>query len=555
MTAITIGPEELIEVMAAFRDSLQEHQGTINRLNVFPVPDGDTGTNMLLTMESVCSEVDEMSDEAPEMSAVCAAVAKGSLMGARGNSGVILCQVLRALTADFPGVPVGALAFAKGMENANEAARRAVSRPVEGTILTVAKEAAIGAMHAVEAGSDLLGVLRATSETAVAALASTPKLLGVLQDAGVVDAGGAGLTLLYKAFLHVVAGTPVLDSLELPAEVEALVAAPDGKVMPVLIEHDLSSGGPQYEVMFLLDSEDAAIPVLRATFDAIGDSTVIVGASPTFSCHVHTDDIGAAIEAGIVAGRPHEIRVTDLREQVGEERWVREAAGELEPRIRAAPPRTSVVAVASGPGVRQIFLSLGVDRIVAGGQSMNPSTADILDMAESAPGSEIVLLPNNKNIIPVANQVVGLSTKKVVVVPTLGIQEGFAALLAYDPAAGADENAQVMTEMADGVVAGEVTQAIRDATGPTGTIHEGDWLGLSRSGIEVVETTFFAAATMLIESLLRVDHEIVTLIEGSGAEPGAIDEIVGYLASSHPHVEVERHLGSQPLYPLLISIE
>ena len=555
MTIMTIGPEELIEVMAAFRDSLQEHQGTINRLNVFPVPDGDTGTNMLLTLESVCSEIDGLSEGAPEMAAICAAIAKGSLMGARGNSGVILCQVLRALTADFPGVSVGAMEFAKGMANANEAARSAVSRPVEGTILTVAKEAATGAMNAVDAGADLLGVLRATSETAVVALASTPKLLAVLQDAGVVDAGGAGLTLLYKAFLHVLAGTPALDALELPAEVAAAVATADGKVMPVLIDHDLSSGGPQYEVMFLLESEDRAIPALRATFDAIGDSTVIVGASPTFSCHVHTDDIGAAIEAGIAAGRPHEIRVTDLREQVGEERWVREAAGELEPQVRAAPPRTSVVAVASGPGVRQIFLSLGVDRLVAGGQSMNPSTADILDMAESAPGSEVVLLPNNKNIIPVANQVVELSTKKVVVVPTLGIQEGLAALLAYDPAEGATENAQAMGEMADGVVAGEVTQAIRDATGPTGVIHEGDWLGLSRSGIEVVETTFFAAATALIESLLGDDHEIVTLIAGSGAEAGVIEEIAGYVALSHPLVAVERHLGNQPLYPLLISIE
>jgi uncharacterized protein len=555
MTVMTIGPEELTEVMAAFRDSLQEHQGTINRLNVFPVPDGDTGTNMLLTLESVCKELDEVSEEPPEMAAVCAAIAKGSLMGARGNSGVILCQVLRALTADFPGVPVGAMEFAKGMANANEAARSAVSRPVEGTILTVAKDAATGAMNAVDSGADLVGVLLATSETAVVALASTPKLLQVLEDAGVVDAGGAGLTLLYKAFLHVVAGTPALDALELPPEVAAVVATSEGKVMPVLIPHDLSSGGPQYEVMFLLESEDHAIPELRARFDAIGDSTVIVGASPTFSCHVHTDDIGAAIEAGIVAGRPHEIRVTDLREQVEEERWVREAAGELEPQLRAAPPRTSVVAVASGPGVRQIFLSLGVDRLVAGGQSMNPSTADILDMAESAPGSEVVLLPNNKNIIPVANQVVELSTKRVVVVPTLGVQEGFAALLAYDPAEGAAENAKAMGEMAGGVVAGEVTQAIRDATGPHSAIHEGDWLGLSRSGIEVVETTFLAAATTLIERLLGDDHEIVTLIEGSGADHEVIDEIAGYVAASFPAVAVERHVGNQPLYPLLISIE
>ena len=556
MSSTTLGPDAVREAMTTFRASLQVHQGTINRLNVFPVPDGDTGTNMLLTLESVCSEIASIADPSPGMPAICAAIAKGSLMGARGNSGVILCQVLRALTDHFATADaVDATSFAVGMIAADRAARSAVSRPVEGTILTVAAAAASAAKLAADQGADLAGVVEAAGAGSVEALAKTPTQLVVLAEAGVVDAGGAGLTLLFSAFRFALDGTPVPEQLQIPASVAAVVGSEDRAVMPVLVASDPTEDAPQYEVMFLLDADDESIGALRARFDAIGDSTVIVGASPMFSCHVHTDDIGAAIEAGIAAGRPHDIRVTDLREQVEEERWVREAAGELEPQLRAAPPMTSIVAVASGPGIRKIFLSLGVDRLVAGGQSMNPSTADILDMTESAPGAEVVLLPNNKNIIPVARQVAELSTKPVVVLPTLGVQEGFAALLAYDPEAGAKENAEAMGQMAQGVVAGEITQAVRDATGPAGKIAEGDWLGLSRAGIEVVRPSFVEAACALIDALAGDDHEIITLIEGSGLDLGALKEVTTYLVEHHPSLAIERHLGGQPLYPLLISIE
>lgn len=556
MSPTTLGPDALREAMTAFRAALHQHQGTINRLNVFPVPDGDTGTNMLLTLESVCTEIETAGDDRAAMGDLCAAIAKGSLMGARGNSGVILCQVLRALTSHFEAQEaIGPHEFADAMSAADTAARGAVSRPVEGTILTVATAAARAAQSAAARGDDLAGVLKAAAEEAVDALALTPTMLPVLAEAGVVDAGGAGLTLLFAALRHAVAGVPLPAELELPESVMKVVQGSESARLPLLMQRDPVEDAPQYEVMYLLDSTDEAIPTLRARFDEIGDSTVIVGSAPLFSCHVHTDDIGAAIEAGIAAGRPHEIRVADLTEQVEEERWVREAAGELEPQVRAEPPRTSVVAVASGPGIRKIFLSLGVDRLVAGGQSMNPSTADILDMTESAPGSEVVLLPNNKNIIPVANQVAALSTKKVVVVPTLGIQEGFAALLAYDPAADAAENATAMDEMSAGVVAGEVTQAVRDATGPAGAISEGDWLGLSRVGIEVVKSTFVEASCALIDCLVDEDHEIVTLIEGSGADPAQMVEVVAHISERHPGLSIERHLGGQPLYPLLISIE
>lgn len=556
MSPTTLGSDELREAMRAFRTSLHQHQGTINRLNVFPVPDGDTGTNMLLTLESVCAEIDSTAPGGASMEKLCAAIAKGSLMGARGNSGVILCQVLRALTSTFKEhEAVGAREFADAMSAADHAAREAVSRPVEGTILTVARAAAVAAQEGAGRNESLAEVLRRTEDGAVDALARTPAMLPVLADAGVVDAGGTGLTLLFSALRYAVEGVPLPLELQLPESVAKVVASTETTTLPLLLERDPVDDAPQYEVMYLLESTDDAIPALRARFDEIGDSTVIVGSAPMFSCHVHTDDIGAAIEAGIARGRPHEIRVTDLREQVEEERWVREAAGELEPHVRAEPPRTSVVAVASGPGIRKIFHSLGVDRLVAGGQSMNPSTADILDMTESAPGAEVVVLPNNKNIIPVANQVAKLSSKKVVVVPTLGVQEGFAALLAYDPAADATENATAMDEMSAGVVAGEITQAVRDATGPNGAIAEGDWLGLSRSGIEVVQPTFVAASCALIDRLVEEDHEIITLIEGFGVAEISMGEIVSHLVAHHPELSIERHDGGQPLYPLLISIE
>ncbi|MGH9066890.1 MAG: hypothetical protein ACRD0J_05305, partial [Acidimicrobiales bacterium] len=291
----------------------------------------------------------------------------------------------------------------------------------------------------------------------------------------------------------------------------------------------------------------------------LGDSIVVVGSGSLWNCHIHTDDVGAAVEAALDVGRPRRIRVTDLLDQVEEERWVREAGAaspEDEETAAVHPPAvTTVVAVANGEGIRRIFRSLGVARIVAGGQSMNPSTAEVLAAVESAPADQVLVLPNNSNIVPVAERVVGLSPKQVRVLPTASIAEGFAALMEYDPQAGVEDNRRLMADAASRVVTGEVVRAVRASGSPAGPVAAGDWLGLSAAGIEVVAPTPAEAACHLLARLCDEDHELVTLIEGEGAHPADTRRITEWLAEHRPRASAEVHHGGQPLYPYLLSIE
>jgi uncharacterized protein len=315
----------------------------------------------------------------------------------------------------------------------------------------------------------------------------------------------------------------------------------------------------RYEVMFFLEAPDTAIAGFREVWEGVGGSIVIVGGDGLYNCHIHTDDVGAAIEAAIEIGRPRQIRVTDLFDQVEEERWVREAAESGDQHEPPPEPVTcAVVAVCAGDGVKRIFRSLGARQIVAGGQSANPSTADILDAIAGAPADEVVVLPNNPNVIAVAEQAAAHSPKKVRVVPTSGIPEGFAALLAYDPEAHADTNAENMAAAADHVVSGEVVQASRNAESEAGPVKAGDWLGVSRRGIEVVvpqPSSVADAAIALLGVLIGENHEIVTIIEGEGSRPAETRRVVEWLSEHHPGVGAEVHHGGQPLYPYLFSIE
>jgi uncharacterized protein len=640
-----LGAADIARVMATYRDALQQHREALNRLNVYPVPDGDTGTNMALTLESVVAELAELDglrdlrpagpqskdpspkgpqskdpqskdpspkdasskesqtpaheDGVPDMAAVCKAIAHGSLMGARGNSGVILSQLLRGLTGvlesdEHP----GARELAEGLDAASRAAFKAVLRPVEGTILTVARAAAEGAESSGD--SSLLVVLEHARSHAADALARTPELLPVLAQAGVVDAGGGGYVLLLDSMLFVVGGreipkspfpqpqggfgssvltpdgesaslaTPATRDGSFPAEGPEWQTGPPGQSAlerqrppDALISSGESAGsvlrsGLRYEVMYFLEASDESVPGFKDVWEGIGDSIVVVGGDGLWNCHIHTNDVGAAIEAALDVGRPRDIRVSDLAEQIDEERWVREGAtsAESEGRQQASPPvRTAVVAVANGEGIGRIFWSLGVHHLVPGGQSMNPSTAQILEVLDLVASEELVILPNNENIIPVAMQAAELAHKTVRVVPTCGIVEGFAALLEYDPQAGAEENAASMSESARRVLAGEVTRAVRDSVGPVGAIHAGDWMGMSRDGVEVVASSLSVATCELLDKLLQDGHELVTLIEGEGAVAGETRQVTEWLAERHSQVAVEVHHGGQPLYPYLLSIE
>ena len=558
MSLTALDAAALRQVVTVFRDALVDHREAVNNLNVYPVPDGDTGTNMSLTLRSVVEELDGVdadTADAADMAVICKAIAHGSLMGARGNSGVIMSQILRG----FSGVAAetdevdGAL-FATALAAAAEGAYGAVGNPVEGTILTVVREASEAAVAAAETGVDLVGVLDAARTEGGASLERTPTLLKVLADAGVVDAGGSGFLLFLDAALNVVDDRPLPEpDVQAPPEFEMEPAAEDG---------EKSIADLRYEVMFLLDAPDESIEGFKSAWAEVGDSIVVVGGDGIFNCHIHCDDIGAAIECGIDVGRPHKIRVTDLLEELDglanasdhEEDWVKGELG-IEPEVSGPPVPTAVVAVAVGAGVVSILKSMGVHAVVTGGQSMNPSTADLVAAVEAVPAPEVVILPNNKNIIPVAEQVDAQTSRTVKVVPTRGIAEGIASLMSYDPQATAEANAAGMAEVAEGVLAGEVTQAVRESTSEAGPIVEGDWLGIRREGICAVQPTLAEAAIELLNVMITHDHELLTVIAGEDADDDTTARIEAWVEEHHEDVEVEVHEGGQPLYPYYFGLE
>ena len=542
-TLTSLAAADLRQALLRFRDAVRLHQDELNRLNVYPVPDGDTGTNMALTLESVGAEL----AQSESMGEVCHAISRGSLMGARGNSGVILSQILRGLAdecRDREAVATGDLV--RGFRHASDAAYEAVMRPVEGTILTVVRSIA-ESVEALDAPT-LVAMLEQGAAAARDAVARTPDLLPVLREAGVVDAGGKGLTLLLDALLEVVDGRPIPEP--------EIVATPAAVAAHLAGENDVS--GLRYEVMYLLDAHDSTMPAFREAWAAIGDSIVVVGGDGIWNCHVHTNDIGAAVEAGIDAGRPHSIRVTDLLEQVEEERWVREAevvADLTGAALETAAVTTAVVAVGVGNGVRRLLTSLGVQRVVAGGQSMNPSTAQILEAVEACSAECVVVLPNNKNIVAVANQVDALTDKHVAVVPTTSVPEALAALVEYDPNAGLAENELTMSSARERVRTGEVTQAVRDTVVDVGAIRKGDWIALSRDGIVATTRSPSDAVCELLAKLVEDDSEIVTVLVGADAAAKDTERIREHIEVTFPHLEVEFHDGGQPLYRYLVGVE
>ncbi len=551
------GADALRSTVVTFRDTMKAHAPGINRLNVYPVPDGDTGTNMARTLDAVVAELE---GAAEGMDTTCDAISHGSLMGARGNSGVILSQILRGIASTLKGASgaTGATGakVAEALKAASTSAYQAVLKPIEGTILTVVRESADGAHEAAQAGASLSGVLHAARAAGKSALDRTPEMLPVLKDAGVVDAGGAGFLLLLDSALHVVDGVPLPEPDEGPGpSMEQLDAIShrhtDGEV-------DVSE--LRYEVMYFMDLDDANIQAFKEGWGEIGDSIVVVGGDGLWNCHVHTNDIGAAIEVALdLDGRPKKIRVTDLFEEMADEHMHREhELGVHPPKAGAGlPPVTcAVVAVSSGQGLSELFGQLGVQGVVTGGQTLNPSTAELLSAVEAVNAQQVVVLPNNKNIIPVAEQLDALTTKTVIVVPTRSMPEALAALVLYDPEADAETNGAEMGEAAESVVTGEVTQAVRATNSDAGPIDEGDWIGIVRGdGIVAVSGSLDGATVALLDHLVGPRAEIVTVVEGVDATAGHTDVIHAWLDEHRPGVQVEVHRGAQPLYPYLFGVE
>lgn len=516
-------------------DGLEDARARIDSLNVFPVPDGDTGTNVYLTMEAACAAVDAALADSRSRASAATALARGALLGARGNSGVIMSQILKG-TGDVLGElpedhPVDAAAIARLLRRGADLAYAAVARPVEGTILTVARAAADAAQDAVDAGvTDTAEVLARAAENARLALDRTPELLDTLRMAGVVDAGGQALVVVLDALAEVV------DGVRRPRSI-----APRAVVLPTDERRDVGYCGPAYEVMFLLDAEESAIPELRQSLDCLGDSLVIVGGERLWNVHVHVDDAGAALEAGMAAGRPYRLRITYLHTD--------EQAGEIQPR--------AIVAVAHGRGISELLHEQGV-HVVAAGAGQRPSTAEILEVIVNAHSGEVVVLPSDGDTRAVA-EIAATQARaegiRVSVIPTRSVVQTLAAVAVSDPGARFDDDVVSMTRAAGATHYGAITTSVREALTSAGTCKPGDILGLVDGDIRFIGHESDATARDLIASMLAAGAELLTLVYGEEASEYMRAAIPRWLASDYPLVDVVLHEGGQPLWPLIIGVE
>ena len=512
--------------------SLELSRERIDDLNVYPVPDGDTGTNLTLTVRGVVEALD--ASTAADRRAIAHEVTRAALMSARGNSGVILSQIVRG-AADVLGAAeaVDSHVVARAFRGGSDEAYRAVRKPVEGTMLTVVRELAEAAETATSLEPpELLALLVERGEEAVE---RTPEQLDVLRDAGVVDAGGAGLVELVRGLAAAAAGEPVAEA---PAE---RYAPMDHEA----VHQELSRY--RYCTTFVVEGDGLDEVALETELELLGDSLLVVGDPTALKIHVHTDDPGAALTLGTSAGRIEGVEIADMHLQT-ERR---------EERLLAALPggaaRSGVVAVVAGDGNRRLFEDLGAERIVEGGQSMNPSTADLLAAVEAVAADEVVLLPNNPNVVMAAEQAARVAGRQVEVVPTESIPAGLAALVAFHGERSAEENAAAMREALAGVATGEVTIASRNASADGVAVRDGEYLALLDGTVVASGAVFDEVAAALLERLLAEPRDVLTLLRGEDAPP--LNGILEDVTARHPELELDVHEGGQPHYHLLVSAE
>jgi DAK2 domain fusion protein YloV len=546
-----VSTQTFTEAVQQFSRALASYEEEINGLNVYPVPDGDTGTNLKLTLAAVVRELDGSTDQ-------CASIVRGSLMGARGNSGVILSQLFRGVAeAVSDGEGLDADSLARGLRSGSDLAYKAVMQPQEGTILTVAREAAEEAEHALADNDDLVDAVRRVVGRAQDALDRTPEMLPILKQAGVVDAGGRGFLLFLECLLHTLDETP-LPPPAVPAR------TPAEAVSGVAISPAAAEGGSlefKFEVQFLFDVSDSKTDEYRELLGRYGDCVLVVGGAGIYNVHVHTNEVGAVIEQAIDRGRPHQIEVTYLEGQVAEQHEAAVLANMQQAQMGAdaALEHMGLVAVAAGDGILEIFRSLGVKGLVPGGQTFNPSAEEILVGIRQARAEEIIVLPNNKNVVSSARTAAEIAVdegvaKRVDVVPTESPLQGFTALVAFDRDVSLSENVEAMSSEALATKHGEVAYAVRTTETPVGHVDEGQSLGLAGGAVKVVANDADEAVMGVVETMLGDGDSLVTLVYGAD-----IDEwhahALGKRVGERFGVEVEVHRGGQPHYPFLIGIE
>ncbi len=514
---------------------LKLNRDEVDALNVFPVPDGDTGTNMLLTLQSAVEDVGDLDDA--DLSRTAKRAAHGALMGARGNSGVILSQILRGFSVGVGSrAAVDAPGLARAFREGADVAYRAVIKPTEGTMLTVARDAAAGAEAAAAQTHDLTAVVRATCVAAAAAVERTPDQLPILKQAGVVDAGGFGLQLILEGFLKRMSGEAI-QTFERPATQHA---------RPKAIE--APSEGWGYCTEFIINGDKLAVDDVRAQILRHGESALVVGDDSAIKVHVHTREPAVVISYASGVGRLSRLKVDDMSSQ--HHRLQGESA-----RRPASTKHLALVAVASGDGFRRILESLGVDSVVVGGQTMNPPTEDILAAVESVPANEVLLLPNNGNIIMTAQQVAELSRKRVRVVPSRSLPQGIAALFAFDFGANLEANANAMSHALSQVQTIEVTRAVRASEVDGLKIAENDVIGLLNDRIVEAGQSPETVVKAVLQHIDAAKVGTVTIYAGADAREADRDALVTSVAHQFPKASVELQAGEQALYPYIVAVE
>lgn len=544
------------EMVQAGATRLNKQAEYVNSLNVFPVPDGDTGTNMGMTIENGAKEVSDRS--ASTVGEAAGIFAKGLLMGARGNSGVITSQLFRGFSQSVKDKEeLDGAALAAAFQSGVEVAYKAVMKPVEGTILTVSRGAAIGAKKKAESTNDAVEVMRAALEGAKTALAKTPDMLPVLKEVGVVDSGGQGLVFIYEGFLSALTGEFIASEefQATPATMSEMINAEHHKSVAGHVATEDIKFGYCTEIMVALKQgptyvKDFDYDEFRNYLNNLGDSLLVVNDDEIVKVHVHTEDPGLVMQEGLKYGSLVKVKVDNMRNQ--HEAQVEKEERQVKP---VEEKEYAIIAVVAGDGLADIFKAQGVDYIISGGQTMNPSTEDFVKAVEELNARNIIILPNNKNILMAAQSAAEVIDQSTAVVETKTIPQGLTSLLAFDESKSIEENYERMSASLADVVSGSVTTAVRDTTIDGLEIHENDNLGMVDGKIVVSNPDMMETLEETFAHMLDEDSEIVTIYVGEDGSEELANELAQALAEKYEDVEVEIHQGGQPVYPYLFSVE
>ncbi|MGE5453621.1 MAG: DAK2 domain-containing protein [Methylocystaceae bacterium] len=533
---------DLIIGMRAGSNNLELHRDEVNALNVFPVPDGDTGTNMSMTLRSAVLEGEKESESG--IGKVAKAAGRGALMGARGNSGVILSQVFRGIYKELDNhQQVDAMIWAQALQSGADTAYKAVMKPVEGTILTVVRECAHGALAAARQGADVAATTRAALQAGRIALARTPQQLPILKEAGVVDSGGQGWVYFIEGMLSAWSGEEIDYSATPVVQREYIVPT---------AEEEVDLNHPYCTEVLVKGSANFDRDRVTRKLEAIGNCVLVITDFDMMKIHVHTAHPGKVIELLLEMGTLHDLKINNMMDEINERNETLIANGERETQ---AVPALGVVAVATGDGLKEVLASLGVGALVEGGQTMNPSTEDLLNAVENLSAKEVIILPNNKNIIMAAQQVKELTTKKVYVIPTISVVQGISAMVSFNSEGETEDVVASMQEAASRVLSGEVTQAVRDAQVNGHTIKEGDFLGLVDEHIKVVKDNVTDTVKAIIELMVDDGKELITVFYGMEVNETEAEQVRELIENLSPDQDVEMHNGGQPHYYYFIGVE